>query len=294
MEQVTEKAYAKINLGLDVLRKREDGYHEVRMVMQSIGLCDELHIQKAEQGILIKTDAQEIPTGEGNLIYKAARLLMEEYPIYGGVVVQLKKRIPVAAGLAGGSTDAAAAIRGMNRLFELGMDTQAMCRLGAKIGADVPYCILGGTALAEGVGEQLTPLPDAPGAIVLLAKPDFGVSTAEVYGKLQADRLKVHPDIDGMTRAVLKNDLSGITERMGNVLETVTIPAYPKIEQIKTFMKEHGATEALMSGSGPTVFGIYTDQKKAAAAYLEMKKTDLAGKLVLTTFVAGGKEPDAG
>lgn len=290
MDIVKRKAYAKINLGLDVIRKREDGYHEVRMIMQNIGLCDELTFEKQPEGITLKIDRVDLPTDGNNLIYRAARLLKEEYGITEGVRIRLKKQIPIAAGLAGGSTDAAAVFHGMNRLFGLGMSAEKMCELGVRIGADVPYCILGGTALAEGIGEKLTSLPDAPKAIVLLAKPDISVSTKDVYGNLHVEELKVHPDIDGMTKAVIRHDLDGILERMDNVLENVTIRQYPVIDEIKNFMKDQGAFRALMSGSGPTVFGIFERQEQAAAAYLALKKTGLAKDLTVTTFVSPRKE----
>lgn len=286
MDTVKRKAYAKINLGLDVIRKREDGYHEVKMIMQNIGLCDELTFERQAEGITLKIDRVDLPTDGNNLIYRAARLIKEEYGITEGVRIRLKKKIPIAAGLAGGSTDAAAVFHGMNSLFDLGMTIDKMCELGVKIGADVPYCILGGTALAEGIGEKLTPLPDAPGAVVLLAKPDISVSTKEVYQNLHVEELRVHPDIDGMTKAIIRRDLQGILERMDNVLEYVTINRYPVIDEIKNFMKEQGALRALMSGSGPTVFGIFEKQEQAAAAYLKIKESGLAKDLVVTTFVS--------
>lgn len=286
MDTVKRKAYAKINLGLDVIRKREDGYHDVKMIMQNIGLCDELTFEKQAEGITLKIDRVDLPTDGNNLIYRAARLIKEEYGITEGVRIRLKKKIPIAAGLAGGSTDAAAVFHGMNSLFDLGMTIDKMCELGVKIGADVPYCILGGTALAEGIGEKLTPLPDAPGTVVLLAKPDISVSTKEVYQNLHVEELRVHPDIDGMTKAIIRRDLQGILERMDNVLEYVTISRYPVIDEIKNFMKEQGALRALMSGSGPTVFGIFEKQEQAAAAYLKLKESGLAKDLVVTSFVS--------
>lgn len=290
MDIVKRKAYAKVNLGLDVIGKREDGYHEVKMIMQNIGIHDELTFCRQEKGIELKIDRIDLPVDGNNLIYRAAKLIKESFCIKEGVQIQLKKRIPIAAGLAGGSTDAAAVFRGMNTLFGLGMSEEKMCELGVKIGADVPYCILGGTALAEGIGEKLTPLPDAPGAVVLLAKPDISVSTKEVYGKLRVEELKFHPDIDGMTKAIIRHDLGGVVERMGNVLENVTVREYPVIDQIKNFMLNHKAARAMMSGSGPTVFGIYEKQEEAARAYLELKQAGLAKELEVTTFVTPKKE----
>lgn len=285
MDIIRRKAYAKINLGLDVIRRREDGYHEVKMIMQNIGIHDELTFQKQAEGITLKIDCIDLPTDGNNLIYKTAKLIKEEYGITEGVCINLKKRIPIAAGLAGGSTDAAAVFKGMNELFGLGMTEEKMCELGVRIGADVPYCIMGGTAIAEGIGEKLTPLPDAPNAVVLIAKPDINVSTKDVYQNLNVPELKVHPDIDGMTKAIIRHDLDGVIERMDNVLESVTVRMYPVIDEIKDFMKEHGALRAMMSGSGPTVFGIYTNQAQAADAYMELKKTGLAKDIFVTTFV---------
>lgn len=290
MDVVKKKAYAKINLGLDVTGKRPDGYHEVRMIMQNIGIHDELTFTKQERGISLKADCLDLPVDGNNLVYRAAKLIIEEFGLTQGVHIQLKKRIPIAAGLAGGSADAAAVFKGMNDLFGLGMSLERMCGLGVKIGADVPYCILGGTALAEGIGEKLTPLPDAPNMVILLAKPDIQVSTKEVYGQLRVEELKSHPDIDGMTKAVIRHDIEGITERMGNVLEYVTAGQYPVIDEIKNFMKEHGAVHAMMSGSGPAVFGIYREQEQAGKAYLELKKTGLAKDLEVTTFAVSNKE----
>ena len=289
MDIVKRKAYAKVNLGLDVIGKRADGYHEVKMIMQSIGIHDELTFSRQEKGIDLKIDRIDLPADGNNLIYRAAKLIKESFGIKEGVRIQLKKRIPIAAGLAGGSTDAAAVFKGMNTLFGLGMSEEKMCELGVKIGADVPYCILGGTALAEGIGEKLTPLPDAPNAVLLLAKPEISVSTKDVYGKLRVEELKFHPDIDGMTKAILRHDLAGVIERMGNVLENVTAEEYPVIGQIKDFMLNHKAVRAMMSGSGPTVFGIYEKQEDAARAYLELKQTGLAKELEVTTFVTHGK-----
>lgn len=285
MDIVRRKAYAKINLGLDVIRRREDGYHEVKMIMQNIGIHDELTFRKQAEGITLKIDRVDLPTDGNNLIYKTAKLIKEEYGITEGVRIDLKKRIPVAAGLAGGSTDAAAVFWGMNELFGLGMTQEKMCELGVRIGADVPYCIMGGTAIAEGIGEKLTPLPDAPNAVVLIAKPDINVSTKDVYQNLNVPELKVHPDIDGMIKAIIRHDLDGVIERMDNVLENVTVRMHPVIDEIKAFMRANGAARAMMSGSGPTVFGIYTDQAKAADAYMKLKETGLAKDIFVTTFV---------
>lgn len=253
------KAYAKINLGLDVVGRLENGYHEVRMVMQTVGIYDELSFERipAENSegsfpkIRITTDNGELPTGEDNLIYKAAKLMCERYGIEEGIHVHLKKNIPIAAGMAGGSTDAAATMKGINSLFHLGIAQEELMELGVKIGADVPYCVMGGTALAEGIGEKLTALPAAPNCILLVAKPDINVSTKYVYEHLDAEGVEKHPDIDGMVEAIKTGNLQGIVDRMENVLENVTVKAHPIIDDIKNRMKESGAEGSMMSGSEP-------------------------------------------
>ena len=285
MGQVTEKAYAKINLGLDVIRRRPDGYHEVKMIMQTVDIFDILTIKKTEKtGISLMVGDAELPCDKNNLIYKAAEAVMSEYELPGGVEITLEKNIPIAAGMAGGSSDAAAVYRGMNRLFNLNMSLSDMQKMGVKIGADVPYCIMGGTALSEGIGEILSALPAPPDAYLVVAKPDIDVSTKFVYENLHADTLQYHPDIDGMVAALKERSLTGITDRLGNVLETVTEKNYPVIAQIKQLMKENGAENALMSGSGPTVFGIYRTQAEAEAAYEILRGKQLAKQLFVTKF----------
>lgn len=271
MDTFKLNAYGKINLGLDVVERLENGYHQVRMVMQTIGIFDELTFTRRKEGIRITADSNDIPTNEHNLVYKAVRLMKETYNIAGGVEIHLKKRIPVAAGMAGGSSDAAAALRGVDRMYGLGLNQQELCRLGVQIGADVPYCIMGGTVLAEGIGEKLTPLAAAPDCYILLVKPDVSVSTKDVYTNFRLDKVKVHPDIDGMIQAVKEGSLSGITSRMENVLEQVTVSRYPVIQDIKDKMKEMGAMNSLMSGSGPTVFGIFCEEEGARKAYEGMR-----------------------
>ncbi len=285
MKELTQKAYAKINLGLDVVRRLENGYHEVKMIMQTVGIYDELIFFKKEEGITISTDAGELPTDGDNLIYKAARILLDSCGVQGGVHVHLKKRIPIAAGMAGGSSDAAATLRGVNELYGLGCTTEELQKLGVKIGADVPYCIVGGTVLAEGIGEKLTVLPPAPQCIVLVAKPAISVSTKYVYEHLDAAGLTQHPDIDGMCAAIEQNDLQGVLERMENVLETVTVQAHPVIAEIKERMLELGACKSLMSGSGPTVFGIFDNQETARAAYEKIREEGQAPEVFLTTLI---------
>lgn len=289
MDFVERKAYAKINLGLDVLRRRMDGYHEVKMIMQTVDIWDKLTFTACEeQGIQLSVGDAALPAGRDNLIYRAAELIAKEKKIKQGVKITLEKNIPVAAGMAGGSTDAAAVFHGFNELFDLSMSLEEMKKLGVKIGADVPYCIMGGTALSEGIGEILTPLPAPPECVLLVAKPDIDVSTKFVYENLHADRLERHPDIDGMTEAIKAGDLSGITKRMENVLETVTIKEYPIINKIKEQMKTEGAVNALMSGSGPTVFGVYTERKTAQRAADEIRKQGLARQVFVTKFYNAG------
>lgn len=284
MDEISLKALAKINLGLDVVRRREDGYHEVRMVMQTINLYDRLDIvKKKEPGISIKTNISFLPVNENNLIYKAGKLLMDEFGIKEGVSVKLNKRIPIAAGMAGGSTDAAAMMYGINKLFDLGLSRKALMERGVKIGADVPYCIMRGTALAEGIGEELTQLSPMVRCPILIAKPSISVSTKFVYQNLKLDENTVHPDIDKLVEDIKKKDLGKIASDMGNVLETVTIPNYPVIAEIKERMLQSGAVNSMMSGSGPTVFGIFDDEETARKAYADMKSAGLAKQVYLTT-----------
>lgn len=283
MDKISLKALAKINLGLDVVRRRENGYHEVRMIMQTIHLFDRVNIEKtSEPGIRIKTNLSYLPVNENNLIYKAGRLLMDEFDITEGVSVDLDKRIPVAAGMAGGSTDAAAMLYGMNKMFGLGLSMQELKDRGVKIGADVPYCLMRGTALAEGIGEKLKSLPPMIKCPVLIAKPQISVSTKFVYENLKLDEMAKHPDIDQLIKDIKAKDLKGVCDHMGNILETVTIPNYPIIAEIKKNMIENGATGAMMSGSGPTVFGLFDDAEKAKQAYKAMKKSGLSRQTYLT------------
>lgn len=285
MDRFTLKAHAKINLGLDVTGRLPNGYHQVKMIMQSVGVFDELTLEKTAEGITLTADSEELPTDESNLVCKAARLMQETFHIPGGVRFHLKKRIPIAAGMAGGSTDAAAAMKGMNTLFQLGIPTEELMKLSVAVGADVPYCILGGTALAEGIGEKLTPLPSPPSCPLLIVKPDIGVSTKYVYEHLDAADSLRHPDIDGMVTALEQGSLQDILDRMGNVLETVTVPAYPVIRDIKKKMLAAGAAGSLMSGSGPTVYGIFTEQEKAQLAFDLLKAEAFSEQIFLTTFM---------
>lgn len=283
MNEYRIKAYAKVNLGLDVIRRLPNGYHEVKMVMQSIGLCDELTLEKASEGITLTTDHPELSCGEDNLICKAAKLMFDTYHIPGGIKIHLQKNIPIAAGMAGGSTDAAAVMKGISRLFDLEIPLERLMELGLSIGADVPYCILGGTALAEGVGEKLTPLTPAPDFYILIAKPKISVSTKYVYENLDLAGVARHPDIDGMVLSIESGSLQGILDRMGNVLESVTVSAYPVIDTLKRRIRELGAVNSLMSGSGPTVFGIFLSERAAEFACEQLKSEKLAKQVFLTT-----------
>ena len=284
MDEYLIKAYAKINLGLDVIGKLENGYHEVKMVMQTVGIFDELLLEKTDTGILVTTDSESLTSGEDNLVWKAAKLMKEYYGISQGLRIHLKKKIPIAAGMAGGSTDAAAVMKGINRMFDLGCTLKELMELGVAIGADVPYCVMGGTALAEGIGERLTALPPAPECYVLVAKPDISVSTKYVYEHLDLEKIQSHPDIDGMVEAIEEGSLQGILDRMENVLEQVTVPAYPVIGEIKSRMKYLGAVNSLMSGSGPTVFGIFTDEERAKRAGEQIQRRQLAEQVFVTEF----------
>jgi len=270
------RALAKINLGLDVLGRRENGYHDVRMVMQTIYLYDNVTLTKKEEpGIQLKTNLFYLPVDEKNIAYKAAKLLMDEFQIEGGVHITLDKHIPVAAGMAGGSSNAAAVLVGMNRLFRLGLSEQDLMERGVSLGADVPYCVMRGTVLAEGIGEILTPLAPLPRCYILVAKPSISVSTKTVYEKLDAHEIEEHPDIDGVIAGLDAENLIQVAESMGNVLERVTIEDYPIIEEIKVAMKEAGALNAMMSGSGPTVFGIFDDKMLAKQAQQKIRKMGL-------------------
>ena len=285
MKEISVKALAKVNLGLDVVRKREDGYHEVRMIMQTIHLFDRLEIMRNQSGrITMSTNLAFLPTNENNLVYKAAALLKEEFDIGDGIDVKLHKHIPVAAGMAGGSTDAAAVLYGMNRIFDLGLSKEDLMTRGVKLGADVPYCIMRGTALAEGIGEKLSALPPMVKCPVLIAKPSISVSTKFVYQNLKLDEQTNHPDIDALMKDIREKDFDGVCAHMGNVLESVTIPNYPVIAEIKQQMMRSGAKASMMSGSGPTVFGLFEDGETAKRALREMKRSGLAKQVYLTTI----------
>lgn len=281
MNRIQMKALAKVNLGLDVIRRREDGYHEVKMIMQTVRLYDRIMLEKTQKGISMETNLSFLPVNEQNIAYRAAKMLMEEFHIQGGLHIKIDKHIPVAAGMAGGSTDGAAVLYGVNKIFELGLTKRQLMERGVKLGADVPYCIMRGTVLSEGIGEILTPVPSLPDCHILIAKPPVSVSTKHVYEHLKLDEVEKHPDIDGMVEALRRNDLYGVAQRMENVLETVTIPEHPAIQQIKDMMVKEGALNALMSGSGPTVFGIFDDREKGMKARDLLRKSSLARQIYL-------------
>lgn len=283
MDEITVKALAKINLGLDVVRRREDGYHEVKMIMQTIHLFDRVQLKKKKEAeVTLHTNLSFLPVDENNLAYRAAKLLRTEFDIKEGVEINLEKHIPVAAGMAGGSTDGAAVLYAMNEIFELGLSKQMLMDRGVKLGADVPYCIMRGTALAEGIGEKLTQLPPMVKCPVLIAKPQISVSTRYVYEHLRLNDQSVHPDIDKLVERIKEKDLERIGAAMGNILETVTIPEHPEIETIKSCMIKAGAINAMMSGSGPTVFGLYATREEAKRAAEAVREQGIARQVFVT------------
>lgn len=275
MEKQSYKARAKINLALDVCRRLENGYHEVKMVMQTVDLCDELEFQKrTDPDILLSINSRDyLGDIRDNLVFQAAKLMQQQYGIQQGVEIKLRKNIPVAAGMAGGSTDAAVTMIAMNELYELGLTREELMQQALMLGADIPFCILGGTALAEGIGEKLTPLPAPPQASLLIVKPPIMVPTKWVYEHLHVDALERHPDIDGMVEALGQGDLKRITQHMENVMETVTERTYPIIADIKKMMRGNGAMNALMSGSGPSIFGVFLEEAAARAAAVYIDQT---------------------
>ena len=301
------KAYAKVNLSLDIVGRREDGYHLVRMVMQSLDIADILTFEKLDKPeIMVLLDNPsvgsdgdsplgKVPLDENNLIYKAARLLFDRY-IWkrnekAGVQITLTKNIPIAAGMAGGSSDAAATFRGINELFELGLMDKELMEMGVTLGADIPYCIMGGTALSEGIGEELTRLPDIPECVFLVVKPRISVSTAEAYGGYDSlvesktgQKVRIiHPDVDGQVDALYAGNLKGVTDKFLNVLEYVTAEKHPIIGDIEKIMLDFGALNAMMSGSGPTVFGVFDDVEKAEEAKKELEQIDISDQLFVVS-----------
>ncbi len=288
------RAMAKINLGLDVIGKREDGYHEVRMIMQTIKMYDMLEIRrKSSPGISLSVNLPYVPCDERNLVYRSAKLLMDEFGVKEGLTMKLAKTIPVAAGMAGGSSDAAAAFVGVNRLFRLGLSRKELMERAVQIGADVPYCIMRGTALAEGIGEKLTELPPLPDCYILIGKPAVNVSTKTAYENLNLEKIGKRPDIDGMIRDIRNRDLYTMTEKMENVFEPGIVEKYPVIGEIRDFMTKRGAIKAMMSGSGPTVFGIFDDAGRVRSAAKALKASGLARTVFATrTYNPGGGTED--
>ncbi len=288
MKELHLNAYAKVNLGLDVVRRLENGYHEVKMIMQSIELFDRVTIKKTDEpGIHLSMDREDLPVDQGNIAYRAASLLMDRLPADQGVDIYIEKIIPVAAGMAGGSTDGAAVLMGMNYLYGLGCSQDELMTLGLKLGADVPFCIMQGTALSEGIGEVLTRLPVMSDYYILIAKPSVSVSTKYVYQHLELNEDTVHPDIDGMREAIRKDDLDGVVSRMGNVLAAVTEKEHPEIIRLKELMLEGGAEGALMSGSGPTVFGIFKEKQQGDLAMTHVLESGITQEVFLVKPYGG-------
>lgn len=287
MMKLTVRANAKINLTLDVLYKRADGFHQVEMIMQAIELADILNLEeKASGDISITANMPYLPCDHRNLAYQAAMLIKDTCQIQKGVHIYIEKNIPMSAGLAGGSTDAAGVLLGLNRLWKLGLSLGDLEVLGAKLGSDVPFCLRGGTALATGRGELLESISPLPSCYVVLAKPRIGVSTAWVYGKYRDDGFINHPDTIGVKAALDQGNLSGVANRLSNVLESVTMSEYPQIGKLKERMLQYGAMASLMSGSGPTVFGLTPDKGKAEyIADQLLRHSD--GEIIITKTVKG-------
>lgn len=284
MNSIILKGRAKINLTLDVVGKRENGYHDLEMIMQSINLFDTIYIRKTKiKGVRLKSNYSWLPTNEKNIAYKAATLFFEETGIDGGVAIEITKRIPVAAGLAGGSTDAAATLVGLNRLYETKLSKERLMEMGLKLGADVPFCIVRGTMLAEGIGEELTQLPAMPQTYLVLVKPSISASTAVVYKNLDINHIKRHPDTQRVIKALEQGKVQEIAENMANVLEEVTIGMYPEIEGIKEKLMEHGAMGAMMSGSGSAVFGLFESKEAANKASRYFKIHEHMREVYVTT-----------
>lgn len=272
MKSISLDAHAKINLSLDILGKLPNGYHSVKMIMQTIPLCDTVKIEVSSGcGIEIFCDTEGVPTDHRNSAYKGAELFLEKTNIFSKVLITLNKKIPAAAGMAGGSTDAAAVLKGLNQIFDYPLSDEEILSLCLKIGADVPFCYLGGCAISEGIGEILTPITPLKNAHIVIAKPQFEVSTAWVYQNFKMENVSRHPDTDAVISAIEKGDLISLADSTANVLETVTEKEYPIITEYKNILKNMGAKLSMMSGSGPTVFGIFDDLKLAESAYKEMQ-----------------------
>lgn len=277
MNKVSINARAKINLTLDVLGKRSDGYHEVEMVMQTIELHDRVLVEETGAGVEVVTDHPLLTEGTSNIAYKAAKALIDRLKTTKGLRIIISKEIPVAAGLAGGSTDAAAVMTGINKLWNLGLKYEELAQYGAEIGSDIPFCIRGGTAVASGRGERISPLPDIPEMWMILAKPRLEVSTAEIYKNFRADKVSNRPDTKAMIGAIKAGETSGILKHLVNVLESVTLERYPQVAGLKSAMSRAGVAKPLMSGSGPSVFGFVETRKDAEkiACVLRQELPDL-------------------
>lgn len=283
MKTIKIDANAKINLSLDVLRKREDNYHELKMIMQQIDLKDTITIERLSNdsnNIEINCNHSNVPTDEKNIVHQAIKLLTKKFNIKSSIRVSIEKNIPVAGGLAGGSTDAAAVLKGLNKLFDLNLSEDELKSIGVELGADVPFCIVGGTALCEGIGEKITKLTPFKDRLILLANPNIEVLAANVYKNLDLDSLKDRPDIDKVMKLIEKGDTNSLSKHMRNVLESVTTKDYPIVEVIKEYMIEQGALGSIMSGSGPTVFGIFDDEKVLVEC---MKDLENKGYQTITT-----------
>jgi len=281
---VTVEANAKINLTLDILGKRQDGFHEVAMVMQTIGLHDTLVMEKTERDIELSINVPWLKADEKNLAWRAAELIRQEYGIEGGVRIELTKRIPVAAGLAGGSADAAAVLKGMNDLYGLQLDEEKLCELGARLGSDIPFCIKGGTMLATGRGEVLTRLSDMPETWVVLAKPRISVSTAWAYQNYDEQGAERHPDNEAIKQAIARGNRKAVAGLLCNVLESVTIKRYDIIAEYKQMMLDKGAMASMMSGSGPTVFGLAKSREQAESIADVLRQKTNADVFVTRTY----------
>ena len=274
MNSITLKSRAKINLSIDVLGKRQDGYHLVEMIMQAIDLYDLIEIsEKDNDQITIKSTSDEIPLDCNNLVYKAANLIKKTFNINKGVEIHIKKNIPVAAGMAGGSSNAAAVLVGLNKLWNLNLSNQQLEKIGLKLGADVPFCINGGAVLASGIGEELTPIKGLTKDVcILVCKPDLFVSTKEVYECIDSKDIDKRPNNKFLIECLKNEDTRQLAENMFNVLEGVTMDKHPVIQQIKDIMTNNRALGAMMSGSGPTVFGLYENREDAVKCKAILEK----------------------
>lgn len=277
------RAHGKINLSLDIVGKREDGYHLLKMVMQSIDLHDEIELYEKAEGVSLSCDKEYVPTDQRNIAYKAAKLLLGEAKEKRGVHIHIKKNIPVAAGLAGGSTDAAAVLKGLNAFYGLGYSEEALMNLGLSLGADVPFCLKGGTCLCEGIGEVVTPLPSFKDRVVVLVKPPFGVSTKDAYGAFSLEKIKRHVETEKLMSAMKQEDLQGVHYYVRNLLENVVLQKHPVVKRVKQQVAQSGAEVTLMSGSGPTVYGIYQEEEVARKAVDALRR--YGNEVILTKTI---------